>query len=102
MTLGQTILDLHIFYSASDFRGCDLNCHHAGGSDQRILTADLTLSANRSADYSSHLLLSRCQCGRGDRHDRRTDRAKGQRRRQVDVHAVAVDQRRHVHPYARV
>ena len=52
---------------------------------------------DHAADGRGLGVLSRRQCPGGGRHRGRADRAAGQRRREHDVHVVAVHQRRHLH-----
>ncbi len=56
------------------------------------------VSRHHAADGRGLRLLSRRQRAGRRRHGRRSDRAAGQRRREHDVHVVAVHQRRQLHP----
>ena len=68
------------------------------GAISLVEPADRDVSADRAADRERDVPVSRRQRpgGRGD--DCRPDRAAGQRRREHDVHVVAVHQRRQLYP----
>ena len=68
------------------------------GGDQLLHPAGGPVSRDHAADGRGLRLLSRRQRPGRRRHRGRADRAAGQRRREHDVHVVAVHQRRQLHP----
>ena len=89
---------LPLLHRPADLRLGAVDRDHAGRRDRAVHAAARAVSADHAADGAGRLQLPRRQRpGRG-RDRGRADRAAGQRRREHDLHVVAVHQRRLLQP----
>ena len=88
---------LPLLHRPADLRRGAVDRDHAGRRARAVEPADRDVSADRAADGQRDLPVSRRQRPGGRRDRGRADRAAGQRRREHDVHVVAVHQRRQLH-----